>query len=459
MRAWDPRRGDPGRPAWAHSDWSRVRRGTSSSRRGRNASVTSRSAHLARFTIPFSGCLARRMLGGHADRVQPGVRESSMQPRSTRQVVQGSARTRRGEWRWFGPGEEPDEVRAADVVFRAGNQHEMSVAISCGQFLRSETRPYARWNHVMLVLDDAGKTAHATGEGLVAGELSALRDKRYVLLQFDCSDDDRAQVVAFAEYMLAEHHAWGWEIAASQLFSLLTGSRVVFGKLGTITCSGLCGRGTLAHGGDLRSPGGADVAGRPREGVRTSRRRSAFGTFPPALQARVSGAEARAVSPHAAAAPDGRDPIPCWPARSSFTGRLPRHRLAWTGRHRAGRAAAMSGRRATFVASAMVLACSPPWCSSATLPSEHGACRSSAMVDRRRLGRSSPPASSPDDASRRADFGRSCSWPATHGCWRRCGSQARTGGVHHRHARRVAVGRRSRASRARVPDRAADGAT
>ena len=171
-----------------------------------------------------------------------------------RMVIEGTPRTPRHRWQRFGPGEEPDEVSAGDVIFRAGNQHEMSVAISVGQFLRKETRAFAKWNHVMLVLDGEGRTAHSTGEGLVAGRLSDLRDRPYALVQADCSDEDRAQIVAFADDMLAKHPTWGWVAAGSQLFSLLTGSRVVFGKLGTITCSGFVAEALLRTGAIFDRP-------------------------------------------------------------------------------------------------------------------------------------------------------------------------------------------------------------
>jgi hypothetical protein len=167
-------------------------------------------------------------------------------------------------WRRFGPGEEPDAVRAGDVVFRAGNQHEMSVAISCGQLLRSDTRPYARWNHVMLVLDAGGRTAHATGAGLIEGDLALLRDKTYALVRLDCTDADRAKIVAFAEYMLRTHPRWGWFTAGSQLLSLLTGTRFVFGTLGTTTCSGFAAEALVRAGAIFDRPAGmmspADLA-------------------------------------------------------------------------------------------------------------------------------------------------------------------------------------------------------
>jgi hypothetical protein len=106
----------------------------------------------------------------------------------------------------------------------------------------------------MLVLDRAGRTAHATGGGLVEGTMRDLRDKSYALVQLDCSDEDRAQVVAYAEAQLRRHPTWGWLTAASQLFSLLTGSRVVFGKLGTITCSGFAAEALLRTGAIFERP-------------------------------------------------------------------------------------------------------------------------------------------------------------------------------------------------------------
>src|SRR3954452_22747083 len=99
--------------------------------------------------------------------------------RRDRVVVESTSRMPRRSWQRFGPGEQPDEVRAGGLIFRATNQHEISVAISFVQFLRADTRRHAKWNHVMLVLDDAGKIAQVTGEGLCEGKLSALGDKTY----------------------------------------------------------------------------------------------------------------------------------------------------------------------------------------------------------------------------------------------------------------------------------------
>ena len=169
-------------------------------------------------------------------------------------VVDANPRMPRRTWQRFGPGEEPDQVAAGDLVFRTSPRDAIAVAIICGQWTRSETRAYARWNHVMLVLDPNGRTAHATGRGLVDGRLSSLRDVTYGLVHLDCSDEDRAQVVAYAEHLLRKHPTWGWLIAGSQLFSLLTGSRVVFGKLGTITCSGFAADALLRMGAIFDRP-------------------------------------------------------------------------------------------------------------------------------------------------------------------------------------------------------------
>jgi hypothetical protein len=168
--------------------------------------------------------------------------------------VEANPRLPSPTWQRLGPGQEPDEVAAGDLVFRTSVHDGICLAIIGGQWLRSETRAHARWNHVMLVLDADGRTAHATARGLVEGQLSALRDSTYALVHFDCSDEDRAQVVAYAEHMLGKHPTWGWWIAGSQLFSLLTGSRVVFGKLGTITCSGFAAEALLRTGAIFDRP-------------------------------------------------------------------------------------------------------------------------------------------------------------------------------------------------------------
>jgi hypothetical protein len=190
----------------------------------------------------------------HLSPCEPSAQERrQMQESSVAIAVEATARTPCRGWELFGPGEQPDEVSAGDLLFRAGNQHWMSVAISCGQLVRSETRRYARWNHVMLILD-GGRTAHATGRGLVEGELAELHDATYALVRLDCSDGDRRQIVAFADDQLRRHPTWGWLTAGSQLFSLLTGSRVVIGKLGTITCSGFAAEALLRAGAIFDRP-------------------------------------------------------------------------------------------------------------------------------------------------------------------------------------------------------------
>src|SRR3954467_3263537 len=109
---------------------------------------------------------------------------------SNRVVLHGTSRLPKRSWQRFGPGDQPAEAQAADIIFRATNEHEISVAISLVQFLRADTRRYAKWNHVMLVLDDAGRIAQVTGEGLCEGNLSALCDRTYTLVRFDCSEED-----------------------------------------------------------------------------------------------------------------------------------------------------------------------------------------------------------------------------------------------------------------------------
>jgi hypothetical protein len=73
-------------------------------------------------------------------------------------------------------------------------------------------------------------------------------------VRFDCTDDDRLQMVKFAEYMLTTNATWGWLTAFSQLVSILTGSRYAFGRLGTTTCSGFVASALVRTGAIFERP-------------------------------------------------------------------------------------------------------------------------------------------------------------------------------------------------------------
>jgi hypothetical protein len=159
----------------------------------------------------------------------------------------------RRSWQLIRPHDDVPQFSAGDVIFRAGNQHIMSVLISCVQFLRPDTRGQARWNHVMLVLD-GDRVAHATGNGLMEGKLDVLENKTYALVRFDCSDESRRQMVTFADFRLRKNETWGRLTAFSQLIAMLTGSRLAFGTLGTVTCSGFAASALVRAGANFDRP-------------------------------------------------------------------------------------------------------------------------------------------------------------------------------------------------------------
>jgi hypothetical protein len=170
-------------------------------------------------------------------------------------VEEPLARLPRRRWWLVRPGEQAPALETGDLIFRAGNQHVISVAVCCGQFLHQATRPYARWNHVMVVEDAEKRTAvHATGQGLRRGSLDVLDGKTFAVVRFECSEPARAYIRAFAEYSLVGRPRWGYLTAASQLFTMLTGCRLVFGALGTVTCSGFAASAMVRTGATFERP-------------------------------------------------------------------------------------------------------------------------------------------------------------------------------------------------------------
>lgn len=137
-------------------------------------------------------------------------------------------------------GTSAEDVRPGDLIFTSGT-HLTSVLIRCGQRLRKNLHPYAEWHHVAVVVEHDGTFIHAVGRGVEEGRLADLRGKVYVHQPIECSDEDRAQVVAFLRNVLRapKRTEYNWATTASLGLALITGSRLVLGQIGTATCSGL----------------------------------------------------------------------------------------------------------------------------------------------------------------------------------------------------------------------------
>jgi hypothetical protein len=153
----------------------------------------------------------------------------------------------------YGPGEAAEELRTGYVVLTHGS-HWTSRMIRFGQRLRfrGARRPYARWNHVALVLDADGNLGEALSEGVVRTNLSKYEGTDYHLVRFECVEIDREQIGAFATAVLdaPQRTKYGWVTIVSLFFTLAFGSTFVFGKIGTAICSGFASE-ALVRGGEI----------------------------------------------------------------------------------------------------------------------------------------------------------------------------------------------------------------
>lgn len=99
-------------------------------------------------------------------------------------------------------------------------------------------KEFARYNHAALVLDSNGSIVEALGQGIVKRHVSEYRPKNYYLVKIEASDEDREQIVRYAESVLEARYRYGWLTIVSVGLSLLTGSSLVFARASTAICSG-----------------------------------------------------------------------------------------------------------------------------------------------------------------------------------------------------------------------------
>lgn len=141
----------------------------------------------------------------------------------------------------YGPGDSAEGLNTGDIVLTHG-KYWTSRMIRLGQSLRfrGARRPFAHWNHVALVLDSDGNLGEALSDGVVRTNISRYEGTEYHLVRVQCSTEDRAQILAFANAVLdaPSRTRYGWLTIVSLFFTLTLGSKLVFGKVGTAICSG-----------------------------------------------------------------------------------------------------------------------------------------------------------------------------------------------------------------------------
>jgi hypothetical protein len=139
------------------------------------------------------------------------------------------------------PEAEANNPLPGDVILTHGKAWT-SKLIRVGQALRfrGESRRYTWWNHTAVVVSADGDIVEALGAGVQRRNLSVYRPTEYRVVRIEASDEDRRQMVEFAETCVGLRY--GYATIASIALSLLTGSKFSFGFEGQYICSGLVSR-------------------------------------------------------------------------------------------------------------------------------------------------------------------------------------------------------------------------
>jgi hypothetical protein len=137
------------------------------------------------------------------------------------------------------PGDTATELQVGDFLLTGVVQQGLvSRAIKLGALLRGFPKPFRRFSHAALVIDGDGTLAEALGQGVVRSPIAKYAPANYVIVRTQVSDGDRAEVLAFAEAVLASRERYGFVTIAGLALYCLSGSSICIQKAGTAICSG-----------------------------------------------------------------------------------------------------------------------------------------------------------------------------------------------------------------------------
>jgi len=159
-----------------------------------------------------------------------------------------------------GPGEAVTEFDRGDFVLVAGT-HFNSGLIRFGQKLRihGSDRRHVQWTHAALIVDRAGALIEAVGTGVRRWHLDRYRGDDYVVVRIHTSEENRDEVVRFAEWALERGASYSRLSTVSIALSMVTGSRLTFFIDGQFVCSGLVAR-ALERTGSIFDRDSAHIA-------------------------------------------------------------------------------------------------------------------------------------------------------------------------------------------------------
>jgi uncharacterized protein YycO len=142
----------------------------------------------------------------------------------------------------FSPGEQIPNPLPGDFILTHGTSWT-SRMIRWGEAIRyrGADKPFARWNHAAIFINEQGDIIEALGGGVQQRNISIYKDTEYHVVHLEnVIDVNRTHEVEFAQACLHDHY--GWLTIVSIALSLLTGSKLGFGVDGQEICSALVAR-------------------------------------------------------------------------------------------------------------------------------------------------------------------------------------------------------------------------
>ena len=139
------------------------------------------------------------------------------------------------------PGQNDPDPLPGDFILTHGGEF-FSRVIQFGQGLRfmGKDQPYTYWNHTALIVSADGALIEALGPGIRRNTLAGYKGTQYTVVHIEASDEDRKEMVAFAEHWVGGQYDWATIVSIT--LSLLTGAKLSFGFAGQLICSGLVAR-------------------------------------------------------------------------------------------------------------------------------------------------------------------------------------------------------------------------
>ncbi len=154
------------------------------------------------------------------------------------------------------PGEEPARWVPGDVILTHSPNSLFGFLIRFGEKLRyrsKEDEPFTWFNHAAIVISPDPQTgkprvAEALGDGIKANPASKYLPEWFAYIDIGADEDDRKEIVQFAEREVQLHTEYGAIQIASIAMSLIAGGRLTVGMDGSEICSALAAKALRGAG-------------------------------------------------------------------------------------------------------------------------------------------------------------------------------------------------------------------